>query len=127
MAELALRGAEEALLTATDVVELESHLESVESLLQLYPDSSKARVLAARIAYRTSLWKKTVDYLRGSQEAVEASPSLQFSLAVALYESGHRQEAATALARALPFLEPSSFVLAYKSKILDAINKAEGD
>jgi len=126
MAEVTLQRAEEALLTATNVAELELHLESVESLLQLHPDGSEARVLAARIAYRASLWKKTVDYLRGSQAAVEASPSLQFSLAVALYESGHRQEAATALVRALPFLEPTSFVLAYKRKILDAI-KAEGD
>lgn len=81
-----------------------------------HPTSVEAQHLAAEIAYRASHWPQAVTYFRRGGEP--AQPHLMFYMAVALWESGERQEAARVLEVALPHLPRSPFVDGYAERML---------
>jgi hypothetical protein len=77
----------------------------------------EAQHLAGEIAYRASRWAPAITYLRRGGTP-GAQPELTFYLAVALWESGERQEAARVLETALPRLPRNEFVDGYAERIL---------
>jgi predicted Zn-dependent protease len=82
-----------------------------------HPRSAEAQHLAGEIAYRASRWAQAATYLRRGGPS-DAQPELAFYLAVALWESGERQEAARVLETALPRLPRNEFVDGYAERIL---------
>ncbi len=80
------------------------------------PGIVEAQNLAAEIAYRASRWSDAVRYFHRGEPS--GRPELLFYLAVALYESGDREESARILKRALPDLPSTPFVQSYAEKIL---------
>ena len=102
--------------------QLEEAMRHAIELANDYPVSTEARHLAAEIAYLSSDWRLVVDYFdRGGKPSTE-SPELLFYLAVATYELGDAQEAASILRTALPSLPRNSFVDSYIDKILTSPN-----
>ena len=77
-----------------------------------------AQRLAGEVAYRVSRWSDAVSYLRRGGGPPDSEPELLFYLAVSLFESGDRSEAAAVLRRSLPNLQRSPYVDAYARKIL---------
>ena len=114
---LVLADAAGAVESESNLVALEKHLQRVEQIADSYPELTDVSLLAGRLAYRASRWESAVRYFNRSGR-LDDFPSLQFYLAVSLYETGHLGEAAEALLRVLPQLEETSFVKSYQSKIL---------
>jgi tetratricopeptide (TPR) repeat protein len=82
------------------------------------PDLAEPQYVAAEIAYRTSRWKDAVAYFRRGGDPGDGQPLLVFYSAVALYETGDRAGAATALKRCLPNIRRTPFVEQYARKVL---------
>ncbi|MCH7666769.1 MAG: hypothetical protein IH936_12660 [Acidobacteria bacterium] len=102
--------------------QLEKAMRRAIELADEHSDSAEAQHLAAEIAYLSSDWPLVVDYFdRGGKPSTE-SPELLFYLAVAIYELGDAQEAASILRTALPSLPRNSFVDSYIDKILTSPN-----
>lgn len=107
-----------ALLSANDYATLSALFDRAQELAEAAPDSVDAQRLAGEAAYRTSQWEQGVRFLRRSDLDDEAPPALLFYLAVSLFESGRREEAALVLEQAMPRLEASGLVDSYRRRIL---------
>lgn len=118
MSSAELRRLRATLLAATDYATLTQLYRRAEELAQASPDWIAAQRLAGEAAYRTSQWERSVHFLRRSRLDTESPPALGFYLAVALYESGERDEAARVLRQVLPRLEGSPLVRSYRDRIL---------
>jgi tetratricopeptide (TPR) repeat protein len=88
------------------------------ALSEGHPRWQEARFLAAELGYRASLWAETTRLLGDGTEIPDERPDLLFYYAVALFEEERKDEASTALQRALPRLERTPFVDRYVEKIL---------
>lgn len=97
--------------------ELAEAMELAAAVADAHPSSAEAQRLAGEIAYRASRWTQAVTYLRRGGIS-SAPPELVFYLAVALWESDERQEAARVLETALPRLPRNAFVDGYAERIL---------
>ena len=93
-------------------------LAAASELAERYPDERDLQFLGAQIAYRLADWAETVRFFRRGGSPDSGQPLLQCYLAVALFETGQQQEAATVLSDALPLLEPTPFVERYRDLIL---------
>jgi tetratricopeptide (TPR) repeat protein len=98
--------------------ELKTALQLAREVADAHPDSAEAQHLAAEAAYRLSRWGDAVAYFRRGGDPGEAQPELLFYMAVALFESGDRAGAATALRRSLPSLRKTEYIQSYEKKIL---------
>lgn len=106
-------------LLATGVQdELRQGLTLARELADANPGSREAQHLAAEAAYRSARWQDAASYFKRGGDPGDARPELLFYLAVALYESGERDAAASALERSLPNLERTPYVDAYAKRIL---------
>jgi len=106
-------------LLATGVQEeLREGLTLARELADANPGSREAQHLAAEAAYRSARWQDAAAYFKRGGDPGDARPELLFYLAVALYESGERDAAASALERSLPNLERTPYVDAYAKRIL---------
>lgn len=83
-----------------------------------YPASSQAQLVAAETMYRLGRWQESYHYFRRAGTLPIERPDLFFYRSVAAYETGHTEEAALILERALPRLERTPLVDSYVSKIL---------
>jgi tetratricopeptide (TPR) repeat protein len=104
--------------TARRAGDLEAPLSIARAVADAYPRSREAQWLAGELAYRASRWQDAVAYLSHDGGPGEGEPHLLFYFAVALYESGQPDEAARALARALPHLRLTPLVESYRQKML---------
>lgn len=86
------------------------------------PRVPEAQFLAAEIAYRASRFTEAVELFRRGGDPGDDRPLLVFYQAVALFESGNREAAATAMRRCLPKLERTPFVESYRARILGSEN-----
>ena len=106
-------------LLATGVQdELRQGLTLARELADANPGSREAQHLAAEAAYRSARWQDAASYFKRGGDPGDARPELLFYFAVALYESGERDAAASALERSLPNLERTPYVDAYAKRIL---------
>lgn len=106
-------------LLATGVQdELREGLTLARELADANPGSREAQHLAGEAAYRSARWQDAASYFKRGGDPGDARPELLFYLAVALYESGERDAAASALERSLPNLERTPYVDAYAKRIL---------
>lgn len=113
-----LRRAREEMRLASRGEELERPFELALDVANRHPESTEAQHLAAEIAYRASRWQQSADYFQRGGVPPDAQPVLQFFMAVALYESGDLERAATVMRRCLPNLQKTDFVSSYETKIL---------
>jgi tetratricopeptide (TPR) repeat protein len=97
---------------------LEDACAAARRVADAHPESPEAQHLAGEMAYRTSRWPDAVLYFRRWGEPPDARPVLLFYYAVALYETGDRAGAATALRRSLPNIRRTEYVELYVTKIL---------
>ena len=102
---------------ARRAAELAEPLSLATAVADAHPGSVEAQHLAGEIAYRASRWPVAVTYFRRGGESADR-PQLLFYLAVALWETGERDEAQRVLAAALPRLPRSPFVDGYVERIL---------
>jgi|CXWL01.1.fsa_nt_gi hypothetical protein len=115
-AELAaLRG---RLAGARTAAEAATVLADAAILADRHADSSAAQELALETAYRASRWPEVVRYARRAGGGSRTPPALTFYFAVALYETGARDEAAQVLAGCLASLQRTPYVEGYVTKIL---------
>jgi tetratricopeptide (TPR) repeat protein len=98
--------------------ELQRGYELAQEVAAAHPESMDAQRLAGEAAYRVSRWSDAVSYLQRGGGLPDSEPELLFYLAVSLFESGDRPEAAAILRRSLPNLQRSPYVDAYARKIL---------
>lgn len=96
---------EQAYLLATEVV-------------TAHPGSRSARFLAGEIAYRASRWREAIEHFRSAGAPDIEHPQLVFYLAVSLYETGEREEAAQVLRCCADRLRSTPFVDQYVRRIL---------
>jgi hypothetical protein len=85
-----------------------------------HADLKESHHLAAEAAYRLRRWREALQYFRSGGDPGEGQPDRLFYMAVTLYESGDAAGAATAMKRALPNLQRTSYVDSYSQKILGA-------
>lgn len=104
--------------SATSPAELARALTLARSVAEERPASRPANLLAAEIAYRSSRWAEAVRFFERAGELEGEPPALLFYYAVALYEAGDADRAATVLERCLPDLQRTPFVEAYVERIL---------
>jgi tetratricopeptide (TPR) repeat protein len=107
------------LLTETNVRQLREAFQLAREVADAHPELRDVQQLAGEAAYRISKWSEAADYLGRAGGPGEDQPELLFYLAVALYESGAAQTAATPLRRALPNLQRTPYVDGYAKKILN--------
>lgn len=93
-------------------------LKAAAELAAANPELPEAQFVAAEVAYRASHWQEAADYFRRGGDPGDAQPVRLFYWAVALYESGAKDEAAKVLTRALPKLDKIEIVESYRGKIL---------
>ena len=110
--------ARKLLAEKTRVKDLRQAYDLAREVADAHPESVEAQHLAAEAAYRISSWADAARYFRRGGEPGEDQPELQFYMAVALFESGDAQGAASILRRSLPNLQRSPYVDAYARKIL---------
>ena len=89
-----------------------------QGVADAHPDSAEAQHVAAEIAYRGARWTDSVAYFRRGGDPGVTQPLRLFYLAVALYESGDRENAAAALKKCLPRIKNTEYVEQYRRKIL---------
>ena len=82
------------------------------------PDLAEPQFLAAELAYRTTRWNEAVAYFRRAGDPGDGQPLLIFYSAVALFETGDRAGAATALRRCLPNIRHTPYVEDIARKVL---------
>jgi hypothetical protein len=113
-----MAGVRQLLTQEGNVKALREAFESAREIADAHPESVEAQHLAAEAAYRISRWEDSARYFKRGGEPGADQPELQFYMAVALFESGDVQGAATILKRSLPNLQRTPYVDAYARKIL---------
>jgi tetratricopeptide (TPR) repeat protein len=88
------------------------------ALAERFPNDRRVQHTAAEIAYRASRFGEAVRHFRQGGDPGEEQPLLLFYLAVALWETGARDEAARTMRRCEGRLRPTPFVESYRAKIL---------
>ena len=113
------------LLRARTILNQSTNREDLQEAFQLArtvadsrPDFPRAQHLAGEAAYRLTLWTEAVAYFRRGGKPQESQPVTSFYMAVALYESGEREEAAEILRPCVQKLQRTPFVEGYIEKIL---------
>jgi hypothetical protein len=114
----ALAEARRLLDGAADAAGLRQALKLAREVADAHPTDREAQHLAAEAAYRNARWEEAVAFFQKGGDPGDARPVLLFYLAVALFEQGDAQRAATTLRRALPKLDSTPYVQAYTRKIL---------
>jgi predicted Zn-dependent protease len=87
-------------------------------LASRHPSNRRVQHTAAEIAYRASLFPDAVRHFRQGGDPGEDQPLLLFYMAVALWETGARAEAAEAMRRCDGKLRPTPFFESYRRRIL---------
>jgi len=113
-----LGSARDLLDRGNDRAQLEKAYLLARQVVQRTSGSKRAQRLAGEAAYRLSLWKEAVVYLRGAGVTPEAEPIATFYMAVSLFESGEVDEAAGLLRSCLPNLRMTPLVESYARRIL---------
>ena len=113
-----LDGLRRRLDAATTPAELAALMPDAEALADEHPDSRRARLLAAEIAYLLSDWPAAVRHFDQAGVLRFDEAHLAFYQAVALYESGDRVGAAEVLRPVASRLERNAFVDSYVDRIL---------
>lgn len=116
--ETTLARAQAQLVRARTAGEIEQAYAVAAGLATRYPSHPRVQHTAGEIAYRASRWTDAVRHFRQGGDPGEDQPLLLFYFAVALWETGARQEAAILMRRCDGKLRPTPFVQAYRSKIL---------
>lgn len=116
--ETELARAQAQLVRARTAAEIEQAYAIAAGLAARYPSHPRVQHTAGEIAYRASRWGDAVRHFRQGGDPGEDQPLLLFYFAVALWETGARQEAAILMRRCEGKLRPTPFVQAYRSKIL---------
>jgi tetratricopeptide (TPR) repeat protein len=116
--ETELARAQAQLSRARSAAEIEQAYAIAADLARRHPAHPRVQYTAAEIAYRASRWADAVRHFRQGGDPGEAQPLLLFYLAVSLWETGSRQEAAAVMRRCDGKLRPTPFVQAYRGKIL---------
>lgn len=98
--------------------ELETPWLEASELADNHRELAELQHLAAEIAYRASRWLDAVRLFERGGDPGDAKPLLLFYWAVSLFESGNRPAAETVFLRALPKLNRTPLVEAYRAKIL---------
>ncbi len=107
-----------ALLGASTEDEVLDLLTGAESMRERFGDHSEVMLHIAEVNYRLRRWRATIEAVQASGLDLETRPRFLFYYAVALYESGDRAAAASAIERAWPQIRQTDFVRAYATKIL---------
>jgi hypothetical protein len=116
--ETRLARAQALLARARTAAEIDEAYGVAAELAARHPAHPRVQHTTAEIAYRASRWSDAVRYFRRGGDPGEAQPLLLFYLAVSLWESGNRDEAASVMRRCDGKLRPTPFVQAYRGKIL---------
>ncbi|MEM8960872.1 MAG: hypothetical protein AAGD38_05300 [Acidobacteriota bacterium] len=103
---------------ASDVDELTGVFTEARRLADANPDVPEAQLLAAESAYRIARWKEVVTYGKRGDLLDTDRPVLLFYYAIALFETGETEEAASVLERALPGLPDTEYVQRTRDRIL---------
>ena len=98
--------------------DLEEPLARATEVADRVPGSAEAQHLVATLAYRASRWDLAAEYFRRGGDPGDEQPLLLFFMAVAFFETGAADEAASALERSLPQIQRTEFVDRYAEKIL---------
>ena len=101
-----------------DKNELEEAFKISRQVSDAHTDLKEAHHIAGEAAYRLRRWSDALQYFRRGGDPGDDQPERLFYLAVTLYESGDAAGAATAMRRALPNLQRTSYVDSYSQKIL---------
>ena len=113
----ALATARARMLSAKVAADLLAAADTARKVADAHPTSVEANALAGEIFYRSSRWQAAVLYLKRSGPPL-GQPLLGFYLAVAQFESGDREGAATTLRPLLGKLQHTAYVQSYAQKIL---------
>lgn len=116
-----LNEAQAQLATARNSEEVQSAYALAAEVAERYPSDRRVQHLTAEIAYRASRWNDAVSHFRRGGDPGEEQPLLLFYLAVSLWESGQRQEAAEVMRRCDGRLRTTPFVESYRRKILAGV------
>ena len=100
--------------------ELAAALTAVRPIADAWPADPAPARLAGDLAYRAALWPVCAEYYRRAGAPGFDAPLARFYMAVCLYETGARGEAAELLAPVAARLRPTPFVAAYLERILGA-------
>lgn len=98
--------------------QLQDALQQAITLATEYPNSPQAQYLAAEVAYLAADWPLVLEYFARAPRPGGDRPELLFYLAVATFETGNGEEAASILREAMPQLARNPFVDGYIDKIL---------
>lgn len=107
-----------ALLAASAEPQVLELLTGAESMRERFGNHAEVLLHIAEINYRLRRWRATIEAVQTSGLDLEGRPRFLFYYAVALYESGDRAAAASAIQRAWPQIRQTDFVRAYATKIL---------
>ena len=118
-AELVVVESARALLDGTpQIAEVERALARLLPIADAWPGETGMQQVAALLAYRASRWPACVRYFRRAGEPGLERPLERFYLAVCLYETGERAEAARVIAPSAAELRRTPFVARYLDRIL---------
>ena len=106
------------LAAAETSAELAALRGEADELAERHPESRRAHLLAAEVAYLQSDWPAAVREFRLAGELRADEAHLAFYQAVALYESGDPEGAAAVLRPVASTLQRTGFVAAYLDRIL---------
>lgn len=104
--------------SASSTAELDQALAMARGVADQNPRNSAAQHLVGEIAYRASRWNDVVTYITRGGDPGKSHPQLLFYLAVASYETGNLDLAASSLRRCLDDLRRTAYVNSYVEKIL---------
>jgi hypothetical protein len=121
-AELAKMQQVRQLLASSSQEDLRQALKLAREVADAHAAAREAQHLAGEAAYRSARWQDATTYFRRGGDPGDTQPELLFYMAVALYESGDRDTAASVLERSLPNLERTPYVESYAKRILGPRN-----
>lgn len=103
-----------------DTNQVQEALDAARQLVARFPQDRKALWLAGEAAYRSAAWHEAVDFFSRSGDIRE--PQHQFYFAVALYETGQKEQARQWFLKCEAKLAKSTFLEYYRRLILGSEN-----